>query len=51
MTAHLTRVKGGYLLYISPTVRAADFVQCQRVADKKEARIVALLWNAKPWDF
>ena len=47
MTAHLTKVKGGYLLYISPTIHAADFVQCERVKDKKHAREVARVTGCK----
>jgi hypothetical protein len=51
MTAHLTKVKDGYALAISQTVRAADAHLIFRVLNKRIAREVAAKHGAKPWNF
>ena len=52
MTAHITKTKDGYELYISPTDRAADYTTLYiRVGGKSQARELAKRHNAKPWNF
>ena len=51
MTAHLTKIKNGYEMAISPTARAADAVHAYIVPNKREARKLAATLHAKPWNF
>ena len=51
MTAHLTKTKAGFELYLSPTARLADWTHLFRVDGKRQARAVAAQHNAKPWNF
>lgn len=50
MFAHITKIKGGYLLTITKTRHFTDGA-CVHVASKKAAREMAVRFNAQPWNF
>lgn len=50
MYAHLTKVRNGYSLLITNSVRPINGREWI-VADKKAAREIAARHNAQPWNF